>query len=124
MRTPRCGRGVASRQASPLHCPEGIRDKGLLIACTVNDDRHQEGHLLGHVVCTFDGELPFVAKIAVKPLLGVLGDHRNEDGAVVDLVPGLLIPCVPAPQLALIEKDLDAGRTQCLANLTRSLRIL
>jgi hypothetical protein len=80
--------------------------------------------LLGHVVRTFDGELPFVAKIALEPLLGVLGDHRNEEGAVVDLVPDLLIPRVPAPQLALIEKDLDAGRTQCRANPLGSLRIL
>ena len=63
-------------------------------------------------------------KIALKPILGVLGDHRNEEGAVVDLVPDLLIPRVPTLQLALIEKDLDVGRTQCLANLPRCLRIL
>ena len=63
-------------------------------------------------------------KIALEALLGVLGDERNEERAVVDLVPDLLIPRVPAPQLALIEKDLDAGRTQCLANLLGRLRIL
>jgi len=39
-------------------------------------------------------------------------------------VPDLLIPRVPAPQLALIEEDLDAGRTQALANLPGSLSIL
>jgi hypothetical protein len=42
----------------------------------------------------------------------------------VYLVPDLLIPRVPAPQLALIEKDLDTGSAECLANLLRSLRIL
>ena len=63
-------------------------------------------------------------KIALEPLLGVLGDNWNEERAVVDLVPDLLVPRVPAPQLALIEKDLDAGRTQRLANLLRSLRVL
>jgi hypothetical protein len=42
----------------------------------------------------------------------------------VDFVSDLLIPRVPAPQLALIEKDLDAGRTQCLANLLGRLDIL
>jgi hypothetical protein len=42
----------------------------------------------------------------------------------MDLAPDLLIPRIPAPQLALIEKDLDTGRTQCVANLLRSLRIL
>ena len=117
-------RYLASRQARPLHRSERIRDKGLLVACTVNDDRHEERLLLGHMVGTFDGELPFVAKIALEPLLGMLGDHRNKERAVVDLVPDLLIPRVPAPQLALIEKDLDASRTQCLANLLGSLRIL
>jgi hypothetical protein len=76
------------------------------------------------VVRTFDGELPLVAKIALEPLLGMPGDNRNEEGTVVDLVPDLLIPRVPAPQLALIEKDLYAGRAQCLANPLRRLRIL
>ena len=118
--------GGVSPPGRRVHCTarNALRYKGLLIARTVNDDRHQEGLLLGHMVCTFDGELPFVAKIALEPLLGVPGDNRNEEGAVVDLVPDLLIPRVPAPQLALIEKDLDAGRTQCLANLLGRLRIL
>jgi len=41
----------------------------------------------------------------------VRGDDGHEESAVVDFVPDLLIPGVPAPQLTLIEKDLDAGRT-------------
>ena len=42
----------------------------------------------------------------------------------MDLAPDLLIPNIPAPQLALIEKDIDTGRTQCLANLLSGFRIL
>jgi hypothetical protein len=42
----------------------------------------------------------------------------------VDLPPDLLIPNIPAPQLALIEKDFDAGRTQRLTNLLSGLRVL
>jgi len=42
----------------------------------------------------------------------------------MDLVTDLLIPRIPAPQLALIEKDPDAGRTQSLANLLSRLRIV
>jgi hypothetical protein len=42
----------------------------------------------------------------------------------VDLAPDLLIPRVPTSQLALIEKDLDAGRTRRLASLLAGLRIL
>ena len=33
-------------------------------------------------------------------------------------------PRIPAPQLALIEKDFNIGRAQCVANLLRSLCIL
>ena len=54
----------------------------------------------------------------------VRGDEGHEESAVVDLVPDLMIPGVPAPQLALIEKDLDAGGTKCFANLLSRLRIL
>jgi hypothetical protein len=52
-----------------------------------------------------------MAKIAFEPLLGVLGDDGNEQGAVMDLMPDLLIPGIPAPQLALIEKDFDPRGT-------------
>jgi hypothetical protein len=76
------------------------------------------------MVCTFDGELPFVAKIVIEPLLGVLEDNRKEESAVVDLVPHLLIPGVSASQLAPIKKALDAGCAKCLANPLRSRRIL
>jgi hypothetical protein len=61
---------------------------------------------------------------ALQPLLGVLGNNRNEEGAVVDLMPNLLIAGIPAQQLALVEKNLDAGGPQCVANLLGSLRIL
>jgi hypothetical protein len=74
----KCRRRIASGQACPLHRPEGVRDKRLLLARAINDDRHQEWLLLSHVVCAFDGELPLVPKVALKPLLGVLGDYRNE----------------------------------------------
>ena len=42
----------------------------------------------------------------------------------MDLAPDLLIPDVPASQLALVEEDLDAGRAKCLANLLSSLPVL
>jgi hypothetical protein len=76
------------------------------------------------MVSPFDGELPLVPKVTLKPLLRVLGDNRNKEDAVVDLVPDLLIPRIPTPQLALIEKDLDAARSQPLANLPSCLRVL
>ena len=42
----------------------------------------------------------------------------------MDLVPDLLIPRVPTPQLALIEKDLDTGSAKRFANPLRRRRIL
>ena len=52
------------------------------------------------------------------------GNNGNEQRAVLDLAPDLLIPGVPTAQLTLIEKDLDAARTQRIANPLRRLRIL
>jgi hypothetical protein len=75
----------------------------------VNNDRNQESLVLGHVMCSFDGEIPLVTKVTLKPLLGMPGDNRNKEDAVVDLVPDLLVPRVATPQLTLIEPDLDAS---------------
>jgi hypothetical protein len=69
-------------------------------------------------------KIPLEPEIAFLPRDRVGRNDRNEERAVVYLVPDLLIPRVPAPQLALIEKDLDTGSAECLANLLRSLRIL
>jgi hypothetical protein len=107
-----------------LHGSKEVRNNRLAIAGAVDDNRHEEGFLLGHVVGALDGELPFPSEIALKPLLRMLGDDRNEQRAVVDLAPNLLVPEVPASQLALIEKDLDAGGTQRLANLLSGFRVL
>jgi hypothetical protein len=107
-----------------LHGLERIRHKGFPVAGAVNNDRYQEGLLVGHVMGAFDGEVPLVPKIALEAFLGVPGDQRNKERALVDLVPDLPIPRVSAPQLALIEKDLDAGRTQGLADLLGRLCIL
>jgi len=71
-------RCLASGLACPLHRPKRVWDKCFLLARAINDDRHQERFLLSHVVCAFDGELPLVPKVALKPLLGVLGNDRNE----------------------------------------------
>jgi hypothetical protein len=75
-------------------------------------------------MCALIRKIPLEPEIAFLPRDRVGRNDRNEERAVVYLVPDLLIPRVPAPQLALIEKDLDTGSAECLANLLRSLRIL
>jgi hypothetical protein len=69
-------------------------------------------------------KIPLKPEIALATRGRVRRNNRNKERAVVDLAPDLLIPRVPAPQLALIEKNLDAGRTQRLANLLSGLRVL
>jgi hypothetical protein len=69
-------------------------------------------------------KVPLKAEIAFMPRGRVGGNDRNEQRAVLDLAPDLLIPGVPTAQLTLIEKDLDAARTQRIANPLRRLRIL
>ena len=86
--------------------------------------RHNEYPIASHHVGALIGKVPLKAEIAFMPRGRVGRNDGNEERAAVDLATDLLIPHVPAPQLALIEKDLDAGRTQCLANLLGSLCIL
>ena len=57
----------------PRSCDKGLRDYR-----TINDDRHEESLLLGHVVGTLDGEIPLVPEIPLEPLLRVPGDNRYE----------------------------------------------
>jgi hypothetical protein len=80
--------------------------------------------LLGHVVGSLDGEFPLAPKIAFEPLLRMLGDYWNEQSAVADLAPNLLIPYIPASQFALIEPHLNAGCAQCIADLLCRIGIL
>jgi hypothetical protein len=65
----------------------------------------------------FDGEIPLVPKVTLKPLLGMPGDDWDKEDAVVDLVSDLSVPGIPAAQLALIEEDLDAACAEGLSNL-------
>ena len=51
-------------------------------------------------------------------------DDRNEERAVVDLAADFLIPHIPAPQLALIEPNFDAGGAQRVAQSLRSFGVL
>src|ERR1700721_2547746 len=75
-------------------------------------------------VAALVGKGPLQAEIALMPRGGIGRNDGNEQRAVVDLTPDLLVPGVPAAQLALVEKHLDARGTQRRANLLGSLCIL
>ena len=69
-------------------------------------------------------QLLLSTEVPFPPGLGVSRNHRDEQLALADLLADRSVPDIPAAKLALIEPNLDAGRTQSLANLLRSLRIL
>jgi hypothetical protein len=69
-------------------------------------------------------QLPLSTEVPFPPGIGVSRDYRDEQLALADLLADGSVPDIPAPKLALIEPNLDAARTQCLANLLRSLRVL
>jgi len=112
------------RQTRPLHREESIGHVGVALRCVVNADGNKECALTPYQVRTLLGEVPFEAEVALRPSLRARRNDRHKERTIVDLPPDLLIPNVPAPQLALIEKDLDSGGSQSLANLLGRLRIL
>jgi hypothetical protein len=69
-------------------------------------------------------QLPFQAEVAFGARVGVRGDDRHEQAAVMDLLADLVIPDIPAAQLALVEPHLDPGSPQRLADTPRRLGIL
>jgi hypothetical protein len=100
-----------------------MRDRGALAPAVIHTAyRHHLDRRRRALVVQV--EFPLESKITLEPLLGMLEHDRHEQGAVADLMADRLIPRVPAPQLALIEKDLDAGGAQRLANLLGRLRVL
>jgi hypothetical protein len=90
----------------------------------VQAHRHNENAAASDHVSALIRKIPLKAEIAFMPRGRVGRNDGNEERAVVDLAPDLLIPHIPAPQLALIEKDFNTGRTQGLANPLGRLRIL
>jgi hypothetical protein len=75
-------------------------------------------------VTAINRQLPFETEEPFTAIMRGTRDDREEQGAALDLLADQLIPGVPAPQLALVEPNLDSAGSQCLANPLGSLRIL
>jgi hypothetical protein len=69
-------------------------------------------------------ELPFEPEVSLGPFMRVSRDDWDEERTGLDLFADGLIPSIPAPQLALVEPNFNAGAAKDLANLLRSLSIL
>ena len=107
-----------------MHLPKPLRHPFIIITRVVDDDRQQESLVGRDQVGAIDRELPLETEIPLDAIVRVVRDDREEQGAGLDLLADRLVPGVPAPQLALVEPNLDPGGSQCLANLLGSLRIL
>jgi hypothetical protein len=97
----------------------------LLQACrAVNDDGQQERLIVGHVARPLYRDAPLAAEVSLGSGIGVRRNQRDEQDALVDLLGDLAIPGVATAQLALVEPNLDAGRSKRRGNMLRSLGIL
>jgi hypothetical protein len=115
---------LACGEARPLHREESIRYVGVAFRSVVDADRNKKCALAPYEVRALLGEVPFEAEVALCPRLRPRGNDRHEERAVADLLADLLVPDIPAPQLALVEPDLDAGYPQRFTEPCRRLGIL
>ena len=61
------------------------------------------------------GQFPLEPEIALEPLLRVVGDERDEQDAVPNLMPNFRIPLIAVLESAVgIEPDLDPGGAQAV----------
>jgi hypothetical protein len=81
----------------------------------VNDDRQQESLVGSHEVRAVNRELPFKTEISLDPSVRILGDDGDKERTGLDLPADRRIPGIPAPQLALVEPDLNPRVSQICA---------
>src|ERR1700729_261840 len=103
-------RCLAIWQARPLHLAKAVRNVGPRVTRVVDDNWNQKRHALRHVVRPVHRQLPLSTEVPFPPSLGVSRNHRDEQLALADLLADGSVPDIPAPKLALIEPNLDAGR--------------
>jgi hypothetical protein len=75
-------------------------------------------------VSAIDRKFPLTPKVTFQACLRGSRDDWNEQGAIVDVLSDLTVPDITAPQLALVEPDLDTGGAERVANVPRGFRVL
>jgi hypothetical protein len=107
-----------------LQLAESVGDAFIRLRRVVDHHRKQESLIRRHQVRTINRELPFEAEVPLDTRVCIRGDDRDEESAIVNLPADLPVPGFSAPELALIEPNLDSGGAKCLANLLGRPRIL
>src|SRR6516162_834539 len=90
----------------------------------IQADGHDERLVAGHPVATLIRKVPLEPEVPLATRRSVRRGDGNEERAVADLATDLLVPHIPAPQLALIEPDFDALGPKRVADPTRSIGVL
>jgi hypothetical protein len=57
-------------------------------------------------------KVPLQSEVALMSRSRIRGNDGDEERAVMEFVPDLLIPRIPTAQFAFVEPDLDAGSTE------------
>jgi hypothetical protein len=104
--------------------PKVIWHLGVLVFRAINDYRYKKRFGVSHVVSAINRQSPLAAEVTFKAPLCSGRDDRDEQRAIVDLLPNLAVPDISASQLALVEPDFDASGTQSLTNPLGRLSIL
>ena len=97
---------------------------GILFIDVVDDDGNEKWLVVCHVLRAIDGQPPLAPEVAFEPGLRLRRDDGDEQHARANLLADLLIPCIAAAKLALIEPDFDARSLKRVADAARRLGIL
>jgi hypothetical protein len=107
-----------------LDGPKGFRHIRFRIPRVVNGHRYQKRSAVGSIMGAIDAEFPLTPEISFLASLRGRRDDGNEERAIVDLPADLPVPGISAPQLTLIEPDLDPAGAQRIANAPGRIGIL
>ncbi|HEY0747579.1 MAG TPA: hypothetical protein VGD63_12820 [Steroidobacteraceae bacterium] len=80
--------------------------------------------VIGHIESPLDSQTPLPTEITLVPSFGSGRYKRHEIIAFAYLPADLLIPQIPATELAFIEPDLKAEARKGISNESRRLAIL
>jgi hypothetical protein len=100
---------LTTGKSRPLYFAKPVRHPRRRVCRVVDDDGQEKRLVCSDQVRPVHGELPLQAEVALSSRLGVMRNHRDEQGAGLDLLPDRGVPSVPAAQPALVEPDFDAG---------------
>src|SRR5215469_6004294 len=115
---------LACGEACPLRPRKRLWNLRGSFGSRVQANWQNEYTAASHHVAALVRKIPLKTEIAFVPRGRVRRNQRNKERALADLAPDLLVPRIPASQLALIEKDLDPCGPQCMADPCRRLGIL